>query len=163
MARPSVQIRPLAASDLSQVQEIEKRSFPNAWSFRQLHRFLRCQGVSAFAAVAGAAVLGFAFVERSGADANLLNLAVHPDHRRTGIGRRLVDAVLEQARAKRLRKLRLEVRETNVPAQIFYRTVGFRATRILKGHYRDSLEDGYRMECPLDEPVGAAAPASDGE
>jgi ribosomal-protein-alanine N-acetyltransferase len=40
----------------------------------------------------------------------------------------------------------LEVRETNLGAQIFYRRLGFRAQRVAKGFYRDRGEDGYIME-----------------
>jgi ribosomal-protein-alanine N-acetyltransferase len=159
MVNAAIQIRALTPGDLSQVEEIERQSFPNAWPPRELHRFLRCVTVDAMAAQVSGVIAAFAFVERAPGEAHILNFAVHPSHRRAGVGRRLMEAILADARTKGLRKVRLEVRESNVPAQLFYRRLGFRATRILKNHYRDSLEDGYRMECCVlgspAEPAGA--------
>ncbi len=154
----AVLIRPLTAADLTQVAEVERHSFPNAWTVHEMRRFLNCPSVAAFAATIEAAVVGFAFVERCGAESHILNFAVHPDHRRGGVGRRLMETLRENARSQGATRIRLEVRETNVGAQVFYRTLGFRATRILRAHYRDSMEDGYRMEGPVLDGVEAAAP-----
>jgi ribosomal-protein-alanine N-acetyltransferase len=44
----------------------------------------------------------------------------------------------------------LEVRETNLPAQLFFRSLGFRATSVLKDFYRDSTEDAYLMQYVLE-------------
>ena len=48
----------------------------------------------------------------------------------------------------------LEVRETNLPAQLFFRSLGFRATTVLKDLYQDSTEDAYMMQYGL-EPLPA--------
>jgi len=40
----------------------------------------------------------------------------------------------------------LEVRETNLPAQLFFRSQGFRATEVLREHYEDTREDAYLMQ-----------------
>ena len=47
-------------------------------------------------------------------------------------------------------RIMLEVRETNLPAQLFFRSLGFRATSVLKDFYQDSTEDAYMMQFSLD-------------
>jgi ribosomal protein S18 acetylase RimI-like enzyme len=54
------------------------------------------------------------------------NLAVHPEHRRKGVARRLLMAGLESARAKGASRISLEVRADNVTAQRLYSALGFR-------------------------------------
>lgn len=54
------------------------------------------------------------------------NLAVHPDHRRKGLARRLLMAGLESARAKGAPRISLEVRADNAPARRLYSSLGFR-------------------------------------
>lgn len=55
-----------------------------------------------------------------------LNIAVHPSYRRQGIGRRLIEAASEQARAEGIMKLRLRVLSCNPEALSFYKACGFR-------------------------------------
>jgi ribosomal protein S18 acetylase RimI-like enzyme len=54
------------------------------------------------------------------------NLAVHPDHRRRGVARRLLSAGVESARARGARRISLDVRAENVPARRLYQQLGFR-------------------------------------
>ena len=61
-----------------------------------------------------------------------------------------------QRESERRSRIALEVRETNLPAQLFFRTAGFRATSVLKDFYQDTTEDAYLMEFSLE--AGAAMP-----
>ncbi|MDQ6875495.1 MAG: GNAT family N-acetyltransferase [Actinomycetota bacterium] len=68
----------------------------------------------------------------STAHVRLINgLGVHPDRRRSGIGRALIDAAIELARDRQARKLNLRVLSTNAPAQALYAAAGFRVEGIL--------------------------------
>lgn len=51
----------------------------------------------------------------------------------------------------------LEVEESNLPAQLLYRKMGFRATRILRNYYPSLREDGYHMVRKISAP-GESAP-----
>jgi len=76
------------------------------------------------------AFLGLLFEERTAPDELYLeSLAVSASHRNRGIGRKLLDAVLEQAVAEGLTRVRLHVVEPNLRAKAFYERVGFETTR----------------------------------
>ena len=76
------------------------------------------------------AFLGLLFEERTAPDELYLeSLAVSASHRNRGIGRKLLDAVLEQAVAEGLTRVRLRVVEPNLRAKAFYERVGFETTR----------------------------------
>ena len=49
-------------------------------------------------------------------------------------------------RSNRRNRIVLEVRETNLSAQLFFRQLGFRATGVLKGFYEDTPEDAFLMQ-----------------
>ena len=58
-----------------------------------------------------------------------------------------------QFTSKRRQEIVLEVRETNLAAQLFYQSQGFRAVRVLRNHYADSAEDAYVMQYRLDAEI----------
>jgi len=93
-------------------------------------------GKSAAAPAARAAVTGFAIMEFGDERAHLMLLAVRPSHRRTGIGQRLLDWLLESARAAGIASIHLEMRAGNDAARRFYRAMGFYETVLVPGYYR---------------------------
>ena len=76
----------------------------------------------------------------------LLNLAVHPDCRRQGLGRRLLTFLLTQAQEKRTPKVFLEVRPSNLAAMALYCALGFKILYRRPGYYAPSGEDALVME-----------------
>lgn len=63
-------------------------------------------------------------------------LAVHPDHQRSGIGRRLVEAAVEEARRRGARKLSLRVLGPNAGARTLYEALGFVVEGVLRGEFQ---------------------------
>jgi len=84
----------------------------------------------------GGRIAGFAFMEFGEERAHLVLLAVRPVHRRLGIGRRLLEWLLESARTAGIASLHLELRTGNEAAQGFYRAMGFDETIVVPGYYR---------------------------
>jgi ribosomal-protein-alanine N-acetyltransferase len=84
----------------------------------------------------GGRIAGFAFMEFGEERAHLVLLAVRPVHRRLGIGRRLLEWLLESARTAGIASLHLELRTGNEAAQRFYRAMGFDETIVVPGYYR---------------------------
>ncbi len=74
-------------------------------------------------------VLGYIIFSRNG---HLISIAVHPHHRRRGIGRRLV---LRAMKTPHLKKLWAEVRRSNQGAQAFYSKMGFQVNRRVPNYY----------------------------
>ena len=84
----------------------------------------------------GGAVNGFAIMECGDERAHLVLLAVRPSHRRTGIGKRILEWVLESARTAGIASVHLELRANNEAARRFYRAMGFYETVLVPGYYR---------------------------
>jgi len=62
----------------------------------------------------------------------------------------MMDKLVAKLTPDRRGRIVLEVRETNLPAQLFFRSLGFRATSVLKDFYQDSTEDAYLMQYAAD-------------
>lgn len=98
-----------------------------------------------FGAYEGETCVGMALAEPMHWNRSLWvwELHVDPAHQRRGIGRRLVDALTERARAAHLRTVVCETQTTNVPAIDFYRSVGFRLEGVDISYYsNEDFPDG---------------------
>jgi ribosomal-protein-alanine N-acetyltransferase len=155
-ASPEPVIRAMARVDLQAVYAIESVSHPNAWKEADFQRWLRHTSVSAHVLEEGGSVRAFFLVQRESELLRVANIAVDPEHRRRGLARQALVAIENIARAFGLPRVSLEVRETNLGAQLLYRHAGFRAVEILPAYYGD--EDGYRMVKPV--PRAAVGPQS---
>ena len=65
---------------------------------------------------------------------------------RQGIGTALVDKLVSKLSPHRRNRIVLEVRETNLEAQLFFKSLGFRAISVLRDYYDDTVEDAYLMQ-----------------
>jgi ribosomal-protein-alanine N-acetyltransferase len=81
-------------------------------------------------------IAGFAIMEFGDERAHLVLLAVRPAHRRLGIGRRLLEWLVESARSAGIASLHLELRAGNEAGKGFYRAMGFDETIVVPGYYR---------------------------
>jgi len=84
----------------------------------------------------GGRIAGFALMEFGEERAHLVLLAVRPAERRLGIGRLLVEWLVESARVAGIASLHLELRAGNEAARAFYRALGFDETIVVPGYYR---------------------------
>jgi ribosomal-protein-alanine N-acetyltransferase len=77
---------------------------------------------------------------------HLLNFAVTPDCRRESVGRSMIEKLVSKLSNERRNRIMLEVRETNLDAQLFFKDLGFRAISVLRDFYEDTTEDAYLMQ-----------------
>jgi [ribosomal protein S18]-alanine N-acetyltransferase len=77
---------------------------------------------------------------------DVLDVAVHPDSRRRGLGRFLVRLALARGHRAGARVARLEVRAGNEPALALYASLGFRRGGLRRQYYREPVEDAVLME-----------------
>jgi ribosomal-protein-alanine N-acetyltransferase len=77
---------------------------------------------------------------------HLLNFAVGREFRRHGVGVQMLSKLIAKLSSQRRTRILLEVRETNLPAQLFFRNLGFRAVSVLRDFYDDTTEDAYLMQ-----------------
>jgi ribosomal protein S18 acetylase RimI-like enzyme len=99
---------------------------------RETVAVVACEGGKA----ARGAITGFAIMEFGDERGHLVLLAVRPSHRRSGIGRHLLDWLLESARCAGIASIHLELRAANDAARRFYRAMGFYETVLVPGYYR---------------------------
>jgi ribosomal-protein-alanine N-acetyltransferase len=86
---------------------------------------------------------------------HIATLAVHPEYRRLGIGRRLLAQGLQAGWERGARQALLEVRRSNLAAQALYARFGFVVNGERKRYYQDNHEDALLMILdPLEGPVG---------
>lgn len=145
-----VHIRWMIRRDMPEVLAIEREVFEFPWTELEFKRCLRHRAVIGMTAEHGERVVGFMVYEFTTTTIVLLNFAVLADERRRGVGRQLVEKLQAKCSPQRRTRLELEVRESNLAAQVFFRKMGFRARAILRGGYVDSDEDAYRMVWKLE-------------
>lgn len=78
-------------------------------------------------------------------EAEVMNVAVHPDYRGQGIAGRLMDALLVAGEARGVKEFTLEVRVGNTPAIHVYEAHGFVGEGIRPKFYRKPEEDALIM------------------
>ena len=156
-----VHIRWMIRRDMPEVLQTEQESFEFSWTEEDFLRCLRQRNCIGMVAEQGERVVGFMIYELHKQKLHILNFAVHPAWRRCGVGAQMVAKLISKLSSHRRTKITLEVRETNLPAQLFFKAQSFRAMRVLRNYYEDSGEDAFQMEYrpggagEWDEPAGA--------
>lgn len=140
-----VHIRWMVRKDLPEVVSIEKESFEYPWSEDDFVRHLRGRHHIGMVADYKDTVVGFMAYDFYESTIHLDNFAVRPDFRREGVGKALMDKLQGKLTCARRRRILLEVKESNVSAQLFFKEMGFRAVRVLRNFYDDTNEDAYLM------------------
>ena len=139
-------IRWMIRRDMPEVMRTERASFEYSWTEDDFLRCLRQRNCIGMVAESGESINGFMIYELHKTRLHVLNFAVHPSCRRTGIGAMMVAKLVYKMTSHRRQKITLAVRERNVAAQMFFRAHGFNATKLLRDYYEDSGEDAYQME-----------------
>jgi [ribosomal protein S18]-alanine N-acetyltransferase len=147
MSSPALKksIRRFEARDAGSVGEILAIS-PEAaaWTVKSLEQ-LNARGELGWVIEENGKVAGFLVVRAVVAEAELLNLCVAPDKRRSGLAEALLNEAVAELRRTRVDRLFLEVRESNTPAISFYDKHNFRKTGSRPGYYRDPDEAAVLM------------------
>ena len=149
-------IEHMLTDDVPAVMAVDRLCFPTPWSENAYRSEMG--NVSAYYLVArlpvrrfeGDAgregrVVGFAGGWIVMDEAHITTLGVHPDYRRHGIGEQLFMVLLEEARARGVRRATLEVRESNRSAQSLYAKYGFVPIARRRRYYSDTDEDAIVM------------------
>jgi ribosomal-protein-alanine N-acetyltransferase len=144
-----VHIRWMIRRDMPEVLQTETESFDFAWTEEDFLRCLRQRNCIGMVAEQGEKVVGFMIYELHKNKLHILNFAVHPGVRRGSVGAQMVAKLISKLSSHRRTRITLEVRETNLVAQLFFRAQQFRAVRVLRTFYEDSGEDAFLMQYRL--------------
>ena len=149
-----VHIRWMIRRDMPEVLQTEQASFEFPWTEEDFLRCLRQRNCIGMVAEQCEKVVGFMIYELHRTKLHILNFAVHPGWRRLGVGAQMVSKLIGKLSSHRRTRITLEVRETNLCAQLFFRSLGFRAVRVLRTYYEDSGEDAFLMHYCFGEDTG---------
>ena len=141
-----IHIRWMIRRDMAEVIAIENGSFEFPWSEDDFVRCLRQRNCIGMVAEMDDQVVGFMIYELHKNRLHILNFAVAERFRRMGIGTQMVAKLAGKLSEQRRNRILLEIRETNLPAQLFFRDNGFRAVSVLHEFYEDTPEDAYLMQ-----------------
>ena len=125
----------MQAADLNGVQLVEQAAYNYPWS-RAVFRDCLLAGYHCLVLDTNGTVSGYAIMSIGAAEAHVLNLCVHPDLRRLGYGRRLLNALLFKAEDASVRTVFLEVRPSNRAAINLYLSAGFEEVGIRPAYYQ---------------------------
>jgi ribosomal-protein-alanine N-acetyltransferase len=150
-------VREASIRDLPRILEIERLAFPQPWSLDSFKRELMLPFSRIVVAIDEQAVkagtrgqlVGFLCRWLVADECHILNVAVHPELRRGGIGMALMAEAIDEAKAKNIRIVTLEVRRSNVAARSLYRRLNFTERRLRTNYYGPG-EDAIVMELHLD-------------
>ena len=138
----------LSAADIEAVVEIERLSNSHPWTERNFYDAL-ASGYLGLIARDHGAVSGFAVARLLGDEAELLLIAVTPEMRRRGVALLLWIELAERLQASGARTVHLEVRESNRPAQAFYRSRGFTQSGVRPKYYPNGAHESEREDAVL--------------
>jgi len=130
-------IRSAAPSDLSAIAALEVEVYDHPWSESIIRDELSQSNRSYLVVEAEGDIIGFGGAMFVVEDAHITTLGIAPAHRRRGIGSWLLLNLIDRALDSGSRNLTLEVRESNVDAQLLYEHFGFAEVGKRHGYYRD--------------------------
>jgi ribosomal-protein-alanine N-acetyltransferase len=108
-------------------------------------------GYMCFVDEAGGEICGYVILMPAVDEAELLNIGVAATWQRKGLGRKMLNEMLEAARAREMKRVFLEVRPSNIAAIALYRCAGFGEIGVRRGYYQNAhgSEDALVMACDL--------------
>lgn len=159
-----VQVRPANLEDLDPIHRIERAVFSTPWSRKALAHQLSPENKDAKLFVLtlpqtagpaeteedpGQAILGYGGYYLHIDEAEILNIAILPDHRHQGLGQKLLADLMADAKSRGVRRMTLEVRKSNEAARKLYASQGFIPCGERKNYYDKPREDALILEAQL--------------
>ena len=139
-------LRWMIRRDIASVLDIEHNSFEFPWTDGEFIQCLRKRTCIGMVAEVNEEVVGYMLYETGKKEIELISFAVHPKHRQSGIGGALVSLLIGKLAAGRRSKIVVAVRDSNLQAQLFFRSMGFFCTKMVKDYYSESDDNAYIME-----------------
>ena len=126
---------------VQQIAELEKMCFHDPWSENSIASELNNRLSLWFVAVQEEQVIGYVGSQTVLGETDMMNIAVHPNHRKHGVGTELIEHLIEALALRGSHSLMLEVRISNEAAISVYKKLGFTEVGCRKNYYRNPKED----------------------
>jgi ribosomal protein S18 acetylase RimI-like enzyme len=158
MSHAAITLRPALRGDCRVIAEMSRDYIEHGLGWRydpaRMARAHARPDVSIVVGCERGVAVGFAMMEFGEERAHLVLMAVRPAHRRRGIGRHLLEWLLESALVAGIESVHLELRSGNAAGRRFYRALSFGETILVPGYY-GGAESALRMVRVLRPPLPA--------
>ena len=147
-----MRLRPLQWQDIPELVALERQLFADdAWSEQAWWSELAGRPRRSYVVATddGAGVAGYAGLDRGGEVADVMTIAVAPGRQGAGVGRLLLERLVEDARESGAEHLMLEVRADNLAAQKLYEGSGFELLTVRRKYYQPGDVDAHVMRLHL--------------
>ncbi|MBP3577598.1 MAG: ribosomal protein S18-alanine N-acetyltransferase [Lachnospiraceae bacterium] len=144
-----MQIRPMTKNDCEQVAAIEAVSFSMPWSLKAFTDTVEKDNFRYFVAEEAGEILGYCGFLFVLDEAEIPNVCVKSSARKQGVGKKMMNALIEEAKELGISILFLEVRESNAAARALYKSLGFAEDGIRKNFYEQPVEHAILMSKAL--------------
>ena len=140
-----IRIEPFKLEDLDAIMEIEDCSFTAPWSRKSYEGLWSDESIDFWVAWQGEGLVGYYLVQTAKYEQELHTFAVKPEFRGRGIGRMMMDHMLEKARGRGVEFIYLQVRPSNKEAKELYKSLGFVGIGMRRHYYHDNSENALVM------------------
>jgi len=150
MLKPQYQFRPMLASDLDAIMQIEPHIYSHPWTRGNFSDSLKSEH-SAWVLEHNEKIIGYALMMMVLDEAHLLNLSITKVYQKQGLGRYLLEQMIRVAQHQKAANMFLEVRSSNISAITLYENIGFNEMAIRRGYYpaQNGREDAVLMGLAL--------------
>lgn len=133
-------------SDLDAIMELEKRCFTVPWSREAFHNELHQNQFACYIVLEQEnQIIGYCGAWLVIDEAHITNVAILPEYQGKGLGKALMNKMIEHSRETGIERMTLEVRKSNLVAQSLYKKLGFQEGAVRKNYYSDNQEDAIVM------------------
>ena len=143
-------------SHVAQIAQLEKLCFNDPWSEKSIASELDNRLSLWLVALENNQVIGYVGSQTVLGETDMMNIAVHPDHRKQGVGSALIVGLIGALEKRGSHSLMLEVRSSNATALSVYYKLGFNEVGRRRNYYRNPKEDALilRKEWEYDHTCG---------
>ena len=148
--KPNLSLRPMQTDDLDAIMQIEPTIYSHPWTRGNFSDSLN-SGYSAWVLEQDNKMIGYALLMLVMDEAHLLNLSIAKPQQKRGLGRYLLEHMLNIAKTHKVTNMFLEVRPSNISAIALYENMGFSEMAVRRGYYpaKEGREDAVLMGLAL--------------
>ena len=136
---------------LDSLTELEKTCFSVPWSRKLFENDISNKNAYYVLAVLNGKVIGYCGLYKVLDEADITNIAVHPEFRRQGLAGRILENIIKHCELNKIAKITLEVRKSNINAINLYTKKGFIVVGERKNYYSDNHETAILMTRQAEE------------
>ncbi len=141
---------PMTIDHLVDVHNLEQASYEFPWT-KEIIRDCILYKYDAFSVYFNSILVGYIIAKISSPETHILNLTIASDFRKQGLGKSLIELIINDSRIRRSEDIILEVRVSNIDAISLYEKLDFQKVGIRKNYYesKQGREDAYVLQLKL--------------